>query len=254
MRLIPDFLILGAAKSGTTSLIKEMRNHPDVCAPGIEVNYFSQRFEKGADWYNSVFANKDKVLGEKSTSYLYETGCHQRIFDHNPGIKLIIILREPVKRAFSNWTMRFTQGRLLKQAHVFNSRNQQKIENIGFSHLFNYYISCNNGSVRHQEPLDIFERGLYIEQINHLMGIFPPDQLLVLIAERYFQQTSQELKRVSTFLKISDFPSGNHAWERKSEYPVKLDEKTATPIRDYYKPFNEKLFRFLGFEIPGWNI
>ncbi|MCX6276626.1 MAG: sulfotransferase domain-containing protein [Bacteroidetes bacterium] len=252
-QVIPDFLIVGAAKSGTTSLIAGLKQHPDIYTPGVELNYFSHFYNKGVKWYSSQFLHPEKVQGEKSTSYLYETSCHQRIFDHNPGIKLIILLREPFKRAFSNWTMRYNQSRLLKQAHLFNGRNQPKIENIGFSHLFNYYVSCPSATIKREEPLDIFERGMYIDQIQHLRGIFPSEQLLILISERYFNHPAETLRKVSRFLNIGDFPENCHAWKRKTEYPVKLDEAVVRQIRNFYKPFNERLFEFLGGEIEEWR-
>jgi hypothetical protein len=250
---IPDFLIVGAAKSGTTSLIAGLKQHPDIFTPGFELNYFSHFFLNGSEWYASQFLHPEKVQGEKSTSYLYETNSHQRIFDHNPGIKLIILLREPVKRAFSNWTMRYNQSRLLKQAYLFNRRNQPNIENIGFSPLFNYYTSCPSANMKHQEPLDIFERGLYIEQIESLRSIFPDGQLLILISERYFHHPTETLRKVSRFLNIGDFPEDCHPWKRKTEYPIKLDEAVALQVRKFYKPFNDRLFEFLGGEIEEWR-
>jgi hypothetical protein len=250
---IPDFLILGAAKSGTTTLIYELKNHPDVFTPGSELNYFTQQFTKGAEWYNSIFKFPEKVQGEKSTSYFYEKPCHERIFKHNPEMKLIVLLREPVKRAFSNWNMRHVQGRLLKQAYKFNKSTGQPIENIGFSHLFKYYLACDSEVNRHLEPLDIFERGLYIDQILHLLKFFHREQLLVLIAEDYFKNPVVAMEKVSQHLDICAFPKGGNLWVRKSDYPIKLDDKVAFEIHQYYKPYNERFFDFLGFEIPDWK-
>jgi len=250
---IPDFLILGAAKSGTTSLLHELKIHPDVFTPGFEVNYFSHHFVKGQAWYSSIFRFPEKVQGEKSTSYFYEKSSHERIFKQSPDVKLIILLREPVKRAFSNWNMRHVQGRLLKQAYKFNKSVGQQIQNIGFLHLFNYYLSCDSEFLRHQEPLDIFERGLYIDQIEHLLQFFSRKQLLILIAEEYFRNPEKTLENVSEFLQISEFSLGTHLWERKSVYPIKLDEKGAVDVYQYYKPYNEKLFDFLGFDISEWG-
>jgi len=249
----PDFLILGAAKSGTTTLIHELKNHPHVFTPGYEVNYFTQKYTKGAQWYNALFNFPDKIQGEKSTSYFYEKPCHERISEHNPTIKLIVLLREPVNRAFSNWNMRHVQGRLLKQAYKFNKSAGQPIENIGFSHLFKYYLACNSEVNRHQEPLDIFERGLYIVQILHLLKFFHRDQLLVLIAEDYFKNPGAALEKVSRHLNICVFPEGGNLWVRKSDYPIKLDDTVAQGIHQFYKPYNERLFDFLGFDIPEWK-
>jgi hypothetical protein len=249
----PDFLIIGAAKSGTTSLITDIRRHPDIFTPGVEVNYFSHYFEKGDDWYLAKFRGSERFCGEKSTSYMYAPVCAKRIFDFNPSIKLIILLREPVKRAFSNWTMRHVQHRLLIQAHTFNSRGRQQIGNLGFAHLFKDYLACQTDPVRFYEPMDIFERGLYMDQIERFLSFFPREQLLILVAERYFRTPEETLKRISHFLETDDFPAIPPAWKRKMEYPVTLDEKIANEVRSFYKPHNDRLFSFLGDQIPEWQ-
>jgi hypothetical protein len=250
----PDFLIIGAAKSGTTSLISDIRNHPDVYAHAHEINYFSHHIDLGNVWYESLFTFQGKVQGEKSTSYMYEKHSHELIFHHNPGMKLIMILREPVKRAFSNWTMRFNQSRLLKQADTFNKRYHTKIDNIGFSHLYRDYLTLRTDEIRIHEPLDIFERGLYIEQIDHLLRFFPPVQMLVLISEQYFHQPEVALKKVSRFLEIGDFPDGQATWKRKTEYPIHLDERLSEELQRFYEPYNKRLFEFMGAKIDEWKL
>jgi len=252
-RTIPDFLVIGAAKSGTTSLISDIRKHPDIFTPGIEVNYFTRFYDNGPDWYNTIFKESTKIQGEKSTPYLFVKQCHQRIYDHNPAIKLIILLREPVKRAFSNWTMRHVQHRLLNQADIFNQSNPNKIENIGFFHLFNHYLSCHTDPCSFREPLDVFSRGLYIDQIEHLLKYFKRGQVLILISENYFNNPEFELKKVYRFLNVDDFPIKTLSWKRKMEYPLTLDDKVAQEVYQFYKPYNERLFEFLGFEIPQWQ-
>jgi hypothetical protein len=250
---IPDFLVVGAAKSGTTSLITDMRKHPEIFTPGIEVNYFSHYYDKGPGWYTAIFKEPGKIQGEKSTSYLFYPVCHERIFNHNPEIKLIILLREPVKRAFSNWTMRYVQHRLLYQAHIFNQQYPNKIENIGFSQLFHHFLSCYSSPCYNNEPLDVFSRGLYINQIESLLQFFKREQILILISENYFRNPVETLSKVSQFLNVDDFPNNQLSWKRKMEYPKKLDESVVSEIHHFYKPYNERLFDFLGFEIPAWK-
>jgi hypothetical protein len=252
-RPVPDFLIIGAAKSGTTSLIADLRKHPDVFTPGNEVHYFSHFFGNGREWYESHFQQSEKVQGEKSTSYLYELSSHERIYRHNRGMKLIVLLRDPVRRAYSNWTMRYNQSRLLKQAHGFNRINEEKIDNIGFTQLFNHYLTCIGDPVRRMEPLDIFERGRYVEQLGHLLEFFPKEQLLILISEHYFDQPATSLALVSDFLQIRPFPSDQHTWRRKTMYQKEADPRAMEELRRFYKPYNEQLFRMLGSPIEEWN-
>ena len=253
-RQFPEFLIIGAAKSGTTSLISDLRHHPEVCTPGAEVNFFSHFYDNGEDWYRSLFSQPQLLCGEKSTSYLYNRSSAERIFRYNPQMKLIILLREPVKRAYSNWTMRRIQNRLLNQVHNFNDRNRHQITNIGFRHLFYDYLSCKDDPVRFYEPLDVFERSLYMKQIAGYLEWFPHGQILVLIAERYFQSPDETLEKIGGFLGIGAFPPKQHAWKRKTEYPAPLDPETALEIHRFFQPHNRQLFDFLCEEIPEWQI
>lgn len=252
-RQIPEFLIIGAAKSGTTSLITDLRHHPEVCTPGVEVNYFSHFYDKGEDWYRSRFSQPQLVCGEKSTSYLYDRSCAGKIYQYNPAMKLIILLREPVKRAYSNWTMRRVQNRLLNQADHFNSRSQYRITNLGFRHLFHDYLACQNEPARFYEPLDVFERSMYMAQISRFLEWFPRNQLLILIAERFFHAPADTLDCVSDFLGIGPFPQQLSAWKRKMEYPAPLDPETACEMHAFFQPFNRQLIDFLGEEIPEWD-
>jgi hypothetical protein len=162
-------------------------------------------------------------------------------------------MREPVKRAYSNWMMRQAQNRLIWQTHLFNTHNKVGISNMGFSSLFEYYRSCTSDMVRHQQPLDIFERSQYVQQIEKLLKYFHRDQLLILIAEHYFSNPTEELAKVSRFLNIGDFPAGETSWKRKSSYPIKFKENEAEEMYLFYKPFNDRLFNFLGYEIPEWK-
>lgn len=249
----PEFLIIGAAKAGTTSLVADCNRHPDIFTPGFEVDYFSYNYEQGNAWYRSLFQNDEKVQGEKSPSYLHETSCYEKIFAYNPEMKLIILVREPVKRAFSNWMMRHAQNRLIRQTHAFNQRNPVEISNMGFNSLFQYYQSCTSASIRHQKPLEIFERSQYILQIEKLMNYFHREQLLILVAEHYFSNPGRELGKVSRFLNIGDFPAGEPSWKRKSSYPIKLKENETEEIDEFFRPYNDRLFNFLGYEIPEWK-
>lgn len=252
-RQIPEFLIIGAAKSGTTSLITDLRHHPEVCTPGVEVNYFSHFITKGDVWYRSRFAEPLLICGEKSTSYLYDSSCAGKIYRYNPEMKLIIMLREPVRRAYSNWTMRRVQNRLLNQAEHFNSLSKYRISNLGFRHLFHDYLACRNEQERFYEPLDVFERSMYMKQISCFLEWFPRNQLLILISERFFRTPADTLEFVGDFLGIGPFPERQNAWKRKMEYPAPLDPATASEMRTFFQPFNQQLFDFLGEEIPEWH-
>src|SRR5688572_25508011 len=107
----PDFIIIGAQKAGTTAAAFNLNKHPSISVfSGIteygqaEIEFFNQHWERGSDWYFNQLPD-DKIVGEKTAELLHRTICHQRIYLVQPNVKLIVLLRCPIKRAYSQWRM-----------------------------------------------------------------------------------------------------------------------------------------------------
>ena len=121
--VLPDFLIIGAARSGTTSLYQYLTEHPSII-PGVgkEIYFFDKKFKKGINWYKSFFPtkfsmaiikNKQKtkcITGEATPRYLHYPHAPKRIFEFLPKIKLIVLLRNPIDRAYSHYQMEVSSG------------------------------------------------------------------------------------------------------------------------------------------------
>ncbi len=111
-----DFIIPGAAKSGTTSLVKYLNLSQKIYIPdfGYELNFFSKNkyYKKGFDWYHSFFnvPKSIKYLGEHSNQYMCSQKAIKRIYDYNKNIKLIFILRNPMNRAVSHYNANIQKG------------------------------------------------------------------------------------------------------------------------------------------------
>src|SRR5688572_14326389 len=111
---LPDFLIVGAMRSGTTSLHKYLQAHPDVfVASGKEVHFFDRRYGRGLDWYRSRFAGvtTERVVGEATPAYMYDENAIARIAHDLPDARLIVVLRNPVDRAYSHYWRNRSRGR-----------------------------------------------------------------------------------------------------------------------------------------------
>jgi hypothetical protein len=256
MKRGPDFLIVGAAKCGTSTLAAELSLHPDVYMPRQEIHYFSKHLDKGRDWYLAHFQSAVKIQGEKSPTYLYYRQCHREIQRVLPGVKLIAILRNPIDRAYSNWNMRYNDGRLIKQGLAYNSRHPQetRIPCLDFDSLVDYYLSHrHNAADRCQPPLDIIHRGLYYDQIRHLMDFVKPGNLKVYITERFFEDPSKGFADICDFLDIPAFKASQLRREKQGVYKKNITLETRKKLADFYRPFNENLFRLLGMEIHEWN-
>ncbi len=124
MERFPDFLIVGAQKSGTTSLWKWLRDHPECYLPDVKEPHYFARFNpwdklirkgwfvRDPDAYVKLFsaAQPSQICGEASPSYLYENGVAERIKDEIPSCRILICLRDPVDRAYSEYTMNVIGG------------------------------------------------------------------------------------------------------------------------------------------------
>ena len=109
---LPEFVIIGAAKSATTWLAQNLQAHPQVFIPGPEPHYFSTEFHRGQAWYESWFeqAPPDRRVGEKSADYLAHPEAPRRIAKALPHARLIVQLRNPIERAYSDYCMFFRRG------------------------------------------------------------------------------------------------------------------------------------------------
>ncbi|MDX3909605.1 MAG: sulfotransferase [Sphingobium sp.] len=108
----PSFMIIGAVKGATTWVAHQLRCHPDLWLPDAEPHYFSTEYDRGPDWYRGLFdpAPEGRIIGEKSASYLAHPDAPARIAAAFPDMRLIVQLRDPVQRAYSDYCMYFRRG------------------------------------------------------------------------------------------------------------------------------------------------
>lgn len=107
-----DFLIIGAAKCATTWLQMALSRSPAIFMPGPELHFFSRHYDRGLAWYRSQFPVRegDRIFGEKSNSYLTSAAAAERIRLHLPHVRMIIQMRNPVARAYSDYCMLYRRG------------------------------------------------------------------------------------------------------------------------------------------------
>jgi len=109
---LPSFMIIGAVKAATTWISEQLRAHPALWLPKAEPHFFSTEYHRGLNWYRAQFAEAPagRMIGEKSADYLAHPDAAARIAEQLPGIPLIVQLRDPVKRAYSDYCMLYRRG------------------------------------------------------------------------------------------------------------------------------------------------
>ncbi len=209
-----DFLIVGAQKSGTTALYKYLRVHPEIeMATQKEVHFFDNEnnFTGEIEYlnYHASFSKKSIgfLRGEATPIYMYWNEAPKRIWQYNPKIKLIAVLRNPIERAFSHWNM----------------ERDRKYDNFSFSEAIRSEIErCRNALPLQHRVYSYIDRGFYSEQIRRLWHFFPKNQILVLKYEDLKFDLEKTLIKISTFLNVKAFNNPTYIDTHSREYASKM--------------------------------
>ena len=239
----PTFLCIGAQKGGTTSLINYINLHPELYMHPQELHFFDSTTynPNRIGEYESKFKTDKKHSGEKTPSYGYLRYTIDRIHFHYPDIKLIYIIREPISRAFSQYNM-FCHGSGKRPNISKFLSEMQATTNLDISK-----VSQNIG-----DKYEFF-RGCYIEHIEYILTKFPRENVYIGISEEIRSNKEEEYNKIYEFIGVHRNPINQNKDTHIRPYSVILDKKTAKTIHSLYKPYNERLYQFLGRSIPSWE-
>ncbi len=263
-RPLPDFLVIGAKKGGTTSVANWLARHPHVLPmfPRVQraksPHYFDINYWRGESWYRSHFHSEAfrrlyerrtgarPLSGESSPYYLFHPAAAQRIHDTAPDVKLVAVLREPVGRAYSNyWDRRATGHEDLPTFEEAIEAEPSRLagitdEVLGAPHAYSY--DHDNHSY--------LARGHYAEQLRRYFDLFDRDQLLVLSANAVLSDPVASFGRLQAFLGLRPAEIDLKRHNVRTGYPP-LDPGTRERLRDHYAPYNQELYELLGEDL-GW--
>jgi hypothetical protein len=257
VRPAPDFIIIGGQKCGTTYLYDELVKHPTI-APALtkEVHFFDLNYHKGADWYRAHFpvelaATADgeecqMVTGEASPYYIYHPHAPRRIAEVAPHAKLILLIRNPVSRAYSHYQHEVRMGYETRPFHEAIADEQHWLDEE-LDRMLNdehYY------SFRHYH-YTYLSRGIYVDQLRQWFACFPREQLLILKSEEFYKDVPGTMQRVMDFVGVA--PWQPEAFGRNPAAPyAKMDPALRQELLAYYAPHNRRLSEYLGMEI-AWD-
>ena len=183
--MLPNFLIIGVAKAGTTALSEQLGLHPQVfMAAEKEVHYFDDHFDKGVAWYRSRFdkARGKVAVGEASPTYIYDDKAIERMAELLPDAKLIVVLRNPIDRAYSHyWWVRPLTERLSFEDAVRSELSGKDTE--GRVYIWG---------------------GLYLDRLKRVCDYYPRSSLHVVIAEDLRSKPAATYAGVCRFLGVDD--------------------------------------------------
>jgi hypothetical protein len=259
-RSMPEYVIAGGQRCGTTSLYQYLVEHPAVgAATTKEVHYFDVSYGRGIDWYRGHFPTSAYLravsrrtgmratTGEASPYYLFHPRAPYRLADMLPDAKLIVMLRDPVSRMISHYHHEVAFGhedQSLRRA-VELEADRLAGEEARILHDPTYQ------SYAHQHH-SYFARGIYVDQLERWFSALPRERFLILESRRFFQNPTDELDRVLGFLGLP--PQRRTEFEAHNTRAYAPVEKgLQAELYDRFAPHNERLYALLG-EDYGWKM
>jgi hypothetical protein len=250
-RPLPDFIVAGVQKGGTTFLYQEMLRHPEVRGSLTkEVHFFDGNFAKGVDWYSGMFPapkpNGRVILGEASPAYIFHPGAVRRIAETLPDPRLIVIVRDPVQRALSQYKherrLGFEPSATFEEALALEE-----------SRVADEYEKLADGSLASSFAVGHFaytRRGLYADQLKRAADLIGRERLLVLVSEEMFADPIAATSTALSFVGATPRPIGAAGANDMAFTSDPMDPETNSMLREQFAGPNAELADFLGRPLP----
>ncbi|XP_051987380.1 heparan sulfate glucosamine 3-O-sulfotransferase 2-like [Xyrauchen texanus] len=250
---LPNALIVGVKKGGTRAVLEFIRIHPDVRALGTEPHFFDRNYDKGLDWYRGLMPRTldSQITMEKTPSYFVTREAPRRISNMSHGTKLIVVVRNPVTRAISDYTQT-----LSKKPDI------PSFEELAFKNRSEGIVDTSWNAIR---------IGMYILHLENWLQYFRLSQIHFVSGEQLITDPAGELGRVQDFLGLKRIITDKHFYfNRTKGFPclkkpesssqprclgkskgrthVQIDQEVIEQLREFYRPFNVKFYEMVGHD------
>ncbi|XP_075687562.1 heparan sulfate glucosamine 3-O-sulfotransferase 6 [Rhinoderma darwinii] len=253
----PQAIIVGVKKGGTRALLEFLRIHPDVRALGAEPHFFDRCYDKGLEWYRNLMPRtlEGQITMEKTPSYFVTPEAPRRIYNMSKDTKLIVVVRNPVTRAISDYTQTFSKTPSLPtfQALAFKNTSMGTIDTTWSA----------------------IRIGIYAKHLENWLQYFPLSKLLFVSGERLVSDPAGEMGRVQDFLGLKRVITDKHFYFNKTKgfpclkkpegsgkprclgkskgrpHPI-IDKAFLLRLQEFYRPYNMKFYQMTGHNF-GWD-
>jgi hypothetical protein len=250
---LPDFVIIGVKKCGTTTLYRLLTQHPYVQPAALkEPHYFIHHYDEGVEWYRRCFPaprwkdGRRTITGEATPKYLLHPLVPERMEAVIPDARLIALLRNPVDRAYSGYQQMVRKG--LEHRTFEEAIDAEKARPSGEDQIENEEHAGPDDDTPHHEYL---ARGMYVDQLLRWSEYFEDEQMLVLKSEDFFERPSQNLERILTFLDLPSWEPEVYEVRKQGRYEQGMDPETRRHLEEFFEPHNRRLYEHLGVDF-GW--
>ena len=259
-RMRPGFLIIGGQRCGTTSMYRTLAQHPSVLKAVLHkgVHYFDTDYAKGMAWYLGHFPLRRTAAAvqrrtgtmpltfESSPYYMFHPLAAERIAADLPDVKVIILLRDPVERAYSAHAHELARGFEDQDFETALSLEESRL--AGEAERLVADPAYYSHSHQHHGYL---QRGRYIEHLERLEKVFGRDRMHVVDSQRFFTEPEPVYDDVLTFLGLPN--SGYPTFERHNARPRSpMDPALRARLEEHFAPYDERLVAWLGHPV-SWR-
>ncbi|XP_061562133.1 heparan sulfate glucosamine 3-O-sulfotransferase 2-like [Phycodurus eques] len=250
---LPNAIIVGVKKGGTRAVLEFIRIHPDVRAAGTETHFFDRHYDRGLEWYRGLMPRtlEGQITMEKTPSYFVTRETPHRIAAMSRDTKLIVVVRDPVTRAISDYTQTLSK-----------SPDLPSFQELAFQNQSSGLVDTSWNAIR---------IGLYVVHLENWLRYFPLAQIHFVSGERLITDPAGELARVQDFLGLKRIVTDKHFYfNRTKGFPclkkpessgsprclgkskgrthVQIDRDAIEQLRDFYRPFNVKFYETVGHD------
>jgi hypothetical protein len=242
----PFVFIIGAQKCGTTSLLADLVNHPQILKPIRKEFYFFNNqniYKKGVDWYLGQFpSSTDKAFNVDATANSFESKeAPSRMKKEFPNSKIILLLRNPTERAYSHYKMAVNLG-----FEKLSFSDALKMENERLAYSAKNYIKDTNHDYVFQK-LGYRVKGVYINFLQNWLKEYSFEDIKIIQSETYFEKPKEIFNEIINHLDLEHFtPNQFNIFKQNSA--SNISEELKIELDKFYKPYNEKLYKLIGKE------
>lgn len=260
LRQLPSFILVGAQRTGTTSLYRALMSHPLIHQANFHkgVNYFDINYHRDFAWYRGHFPTAaslslrtrghagSPVTFEASGYYMFHPCAAERMARHLPEVKILAMLRDPIERAFSAHKHELARG---FESEPFERALDLEEERLaGQEDRMVADPTYQSHSHRHHAYT---RRGHYAEQVTRMLEHFPAAQVHLVESESFFEQPERTYGQVLDFLDLpATMPDSFDRWNARPSSP--MADSTRARLRKHFEPHDEALAPLLG-RTPAWR-
>lgn len=262
VRALPDFIIIGGKRCGTTSVFRNLSRHPGYVPlfPAAQKikgpHFFDTHFDRGMTWYRSHFPPRSRLgasssgvrfTGESSPYYLFHPQAPKRAARHVPDAKLIVLLRNPADRAFSHYRERVRHG--AETLSFEDALDAEKDRLAGEEERILKDESYASWTHEHQSYQ---AQGRYARSLERWLEHFPRRQFLFVRSEDLFETPRETYGRITDFLGVE--PLASDTFEHHNFHPGDpMDPSVRKRLEDAFADDNERLARMLDLDLSAWS-